>query len=797
MDKEHSKIIVPRAFAKELKQAMDSCACVYLCAPAGWGKTSVIEKLLEKTPHTYISLWDQDALKQVSDDAAGLVVLDDFQAVYDYKERQAAVAELLRACPAGPRYLLLSRAEVPEWLLPFQKTRRMAYIPYTSLALNAQESQALLKAREYPVPAPDGLLRVLELTKGNPSLLIVLGGCLPEDGQLTEKVIGDARESFFALLDRRLFRQWDPAEQRLMLLSSFYESFTVDMACVLTGSRNAKAILERMMGTGNFLLQEGDAFRHRFHLIRRWLRHKAFQVYRDENEMRGVYDILSLCCQLFGDLPAAIEYSVKAKDRIRAAELMTVYIRNSPKDGVRTLRSCWRELSEYDREEIPELLCGMSMLRAMDGLPEESEQFAERLKRYIADRHDRGHAAHRARCMYAYLALHLPHRSSAQRAEDLLWIAERQERGTLRLPEFSITDGQPSVLRGLWDLSGWQAEDAPSFQQLLAQHYGSTALDALTILRAERAYEKGEYPWGSVAELASAQINAQRAKQTGLELASIVLSSRVVCTQRDHSLAYSIASSFQDKIKEYGPAGLLPYANALLCRVSLLGDCVYADAWYEEQASESAEASVCYLCLTRVRCCIRRQAYEEASSLLARLFVHLHMQNSVLNLIEALILSAICQRSMKAERTVWHRTLTEAVKRAQEYGYTALFAEMGAAVLPLLKELKWEGHEGFWALLREQARQQAMRYPGYLSAPGAQTAQQSGPPVWLLDEQEETLFHALCRRKTNEQIRQAMGLSVRQFSKLTNRLYDKLNTKSRKRIREMGAMLMDSDSETD
>jgi len=795
MNKEN-KIIVPQAFAKELKRALDSCACVYICAHTGWGKTSVVEKYLEKTPHTYISLWDQDALQQASDDATGLVVLDDFQAVYDYREGQAAIVELLRAYPAGPRCLLLSRAEVPEWLSPFQETGRMAYVPYTSLGLNAQEFQALLEARGYPIPAPDDLLRVLEMTKGDPSLLLVLGGCLTKDAQLTEKVIEEAKESFFAFLDRHLFQQWDPMEQRIMLLTSFYDSFTADMACVLTGNRKAAAILERMLHTGNFLLREGDAFRHRFQLMRYYLQHKVSQIYRDENDIRGVYDVLSLCCQFLGNLPSAVSYSVKAKNRIRATELMTIYIQDSPKDGIRALRSCWRELSERDREEIPELLCGMSMLRALDGLAEESERLAERLKRYISDRQDRGHTAYRARCMYAYLALHLPHRSSAQRAEDLLWIAERQGRGTLRLSEFSITDGQPSVLRGLWDLSDWQAEDTQPFQQLLGQHYGRTALDALTTLRAERAYEKGEYPWERVVELASAQINAQSEKQAGLELASVVLSVRVVCTQRDYSLAYSIASSFQEKIKEYGPAWLSPYADALLCRVSLLGDCVYADAWYEEQAREGAEASGqdSYLCLTRARCCIRHQAYEEAFSLLARLSVRLHMEHSVLNMVEALILTAICKRGMETERATWQKTLAQAVETAREYGYVTVFAEMGAAVLPLLKELKLEGHEEFLALLRKQAMQQAMRYPGYLSAPGAQADRQMDPPVWLLDEQEETLFRSLCLRKTNEEIRQAMGLSVRQFGKLTNRLYDKLNTKSRKRIREMGVMLVKTDS---
>jgi len=94
MDKEHSKIIVPQTFVKELRQAMDSCAYVYISAHTGWGKTSVIETLLEKTPHTYISLWDQDALKQATGDTTGLVVLDDFQAIYDCKEGETAIVEL-------------------------------------------------------------------------------------------------------------------------------------------------------------------------------------------------------------------------------------------------------------------------------------------------------------------------------------------------------------------------------------------------------------------------------------------------------------------------------------------------------------------------------------------------------------------------------------------------------------------------------------------------------------------------------------------------------------------------------
>ena len=55
------------------------------------------------------------------------------------------------------------------------------------------------------------------------------------------------------------------------------------------------------------------------------------------------------------------------------------------------------------------------------------------------------------------------------------------------------------------------------------------------------------------------------------------------------------------------------------------------------------------------------------------------------------------------------------------------------------------------------------------------------------------LFCSICARQTNVQIRKSLGISGRQLTRLTPSLYAKLGAKSRKRIREMGAVLMDED----
>ena len=613
MDRENDQIIIPQAFVQKLQKALESCTYVFISAHTGWGKTSVVETLLENQPHTYVSLWDRDALKQASEDATGVIVLDDFHGIYDYKDGAAAALALLRTLPPDTRCILLSRADPPEWLLPFMETGQMEHMPHSDLALDLGELRELLECMEFFVPAPDVLENVWELTQGNPSLVLAMGMYLSEENPLSPEVISKAREMFFPFLDRQLFRYWDPMEKRLLLLTSFFDSFTVDMARVLTGNPDVEQVIERLRQTGSFLAWDGTVYRCCFPLMRRYLQARVSHVYRTQEDLRGIYDTLSLCCQLRGDYDGAVSYSIQAKNRTRTTELLTAYIRNHPREGIRALRTAFREIEENDRETIPELLCGMSIINSQDGLTEESERCLVKLEQYGDRVYGGGKTSRTARCFTAYALLHLPHRTNAQRAQALDWIVDGQKHGELCLPELSITDGQPSVFRGLWDLSDWPVEEHPQFESLMVQQYGTAAADILRLVGAERSYERGEYRWEQVAELVSIQMNMQNMDQLGLTFATSALAIRVVCTQAEFPLAVNISSMIQDRIREDGPTALLPSADAMMCRVSLLEDGVYANAWYEERKEERLPATVenRYLCLTMARCCIQHQEYQK------------------------------------------------------------------------------------------------------------------------------------------------------------------------------------------
>lgn len=191
------------------------------------------------------------------------------------------------------------------------------------------------------------------------------------------------------------------------------------------------------------------------------------------------------------------------------------------------------------------------------------------------------------------------------------------------------------------------------------------------------------------------------------------------------------------------------------------------------------------------RCCIRRQEYQRADTLLEWLTGPLKSEGRVLDVIESLLLSAVCRRRMGIGEDTWRPLLIEAMEIAQPYGYTALFAELGVALFPLLREISWPEHQEFLAQLRQAVWQQVQRYPGYLTPFNGGTAYHPSLPADLLDEQETMLFCSICMRQTNEQIRESLGISGRQLTRLTSSLYAKLGTKSRKQIREMGMILID------
>ena len=62
----------------------------------------------------------------------------------------------------------------------------------------------------------------------------------------------------FRYMDKELFDSWDIKTRRLLLSVSFFDSFTVDLARVLTGDSQTEQTLAHLFQVSNFIDKNGE-----------------------------------------------------------------------------------------------------------------------------------------------------------------------------------------------------------------------------------------------------------------------------------------------------------------------------------------------------------------------------------------------------------------------------------------------------------------------------------------------------------------------------------------------------------
>lgn len=773
-------IVEPQALSAVLKQTMRDYKLLYISASTGWGKTTAIQHHFRNRRHTYASLWDEDALDRAEQDGTGLVILDDGQAVSDQPGLQKRLCALLRRIPAGGRVVLLSRAPLPDWLLPFQLSGLLSPIDSGLLALGAGDTAKLAEAMGLELSQED-VLRLHRESRGYPLAARLICMELAEGKPLNTETIQRAYGRLFAHLDRELFEYWDSKVRRLLLSASFFDSFSLELAQILTGDSQVEQILHHLLEISSFIDRQGDAFTIRYAPFRAYLQHKAETTW-SRQEVDALYANAGMYFQLRGDLPAALDCCVKSGNHAKMSELLVEHSRRHPGHGAYyQLRNYYRSLPEQEILASPELMSGMSILCSLTFDVEGSERWYTALKTYADGLSRRNPERKSARVLVDYLDIALPHRGSADLQNILLAIHERPDRDGMQLPEFSVTSNLPSVLRGGKDFSAWVSKDQLIYQTMgrpVERLLGRQGVGLPDIALAESRYERGEDITDAFLTLASRRMEVQRRGAPEVEFVLTALLVRCQCDRGSSAQAVQDLAAFRARMESAGQKQLLPSIDALLCRIDLLGGGEYAHKWFMEEAPDENDFFIMerYRYLTKVRCYLRRGDCLAALSLLGRLLGYFDRYERTLDKIEALALLAVCRWRM--EGADWRERLTAALELAGEYGYVRVFAHLGAALLPLLrawetpKEPAGRKRADHLARIQRAVGAFAALYPDYLAPSGLRDFQ-------ILTKRELEVLRLMCRGKSGAEIRELLNISDNTLKTHSRRLFKKLGVGSR------------------
>ena len=260
---------------------------VWVCAPPGSGKTTLVASYLEARdlrhvwyqadigdtdPATFVHYMRIAAQQVAGKAAAGLplfspepqqnlarfarsffrdffsvlphpciVVFDNFQEMRVSSEGRAAFAQGLEEIPEGITLIIVSRTDPPPEFARLVASRRIARIDEAELRCNAREAEAILGTQHLEAKQ---LQRIQRQSEGWVAALVLLREHLSRRGATLDESLGEGKDAIFQYFAGEIFNRAKTENRRILVLTAIPQSITPSEAVALTGSEEAPRLLE-------------------------------------------------------------------------------------------------------------------------------------------------------------------------------------------------------------------------------------------------------------------------------------------------------------------------------------------------------------------------------------------------------------------------------------------------------------------------------------------------------------------------------------------------------------------------
>ena len=761
------RIIVPGALYSALRRSLPEHKITFLSAGAGWGKSVAVREFLKTEDVCFVQV-EQGRTPRFSS-RARLVVLDDFQNL-DVRSRERLINILHRA-PGRQRFLVLSRGAVPAGLNSGQFTGGLCVLKQEKLALQAEDVGQM--AQGYGAALPVGELRRISWeSQGYPPLIRCVlerqAAGEPPGPQVWALAWEEVRSRLGACLEER----WEKKVRELLLvLSLFYRVSPGHAAAQLEEGEEA---FFRAVDCGALSAEEGgrwklaDGF-----LWEPYLRRRAEEELSPAR-LRQLHLLGGAWWGEHGDYAAAVKHFEAAKSRRNVIAVLVRAVREGADAAcLCRLRPVWKSVLPEEAASVPELLYALCRVGALMLEPESCGMWRDSLGVLAKDPDGK-----LARGCLLDLDLRLFHREGEPLSRLLLTAQQMAAEGAIVPPPVCGACGLPSILRGERDLSNDLLLDpdllAPQTWCGAGQLLGRQSIGLGTLLRAELCLERGEEAAGLLLQWHSLLLELRENGTMDHEFVCVVLMTRLLCGEGKLSEAAACLAQFRRRAEAAGAGRLLGNLDALRCRLSLMEDSPQVGGWLAAQPATGEAVSLLdiFRLLTRVRCHIKWEEYCSALLILGCLLDR--TAGRPLDAAETLVLTAVCRFHMGGGD--WRRYLEKALSIGQRYGYTEVFAQEGAALLPLLEQFDPKDLPAdYWKRVLRRTIIQAGYYPFYLKPLNRLTKP--------LTAAEQTVLRLLIQHRSDKEMAQLLGIRPATVRTHLRNLFGKLGVRTREEAR--------------
>lgn len=774
-------IKVPAAYTA-LKRAEQSFRPVMMLASAGWGKTSAVKYYYRNRAVLWLSglQGKLDSMPDLASARQGVVVIDDVSYIDDIPSEQY-ILELLRK--NDRQLVLIGRGGLPAWLSAEIFSIEFVYITEKDLVMDEKQIRQLFEGFDISL-SEDQAEMLREHLRGYPPALRL---CLikAQQGAVVEKsLLPEVRVDLFHYYDHAVYHRLPEEVQEMLLSVCRYPWFTPEFAAHLTGRHDVPELVLYCRRIGSFLVrQKAD----RYTLLDDM---KNFLCWKQEivwpqSRIIDNYRRAADAYKHQGDISEALYYydQAGAMDEIRQALIDNAH-RHPGVGQYYELRHYYQELPVEMLRESPVLMAGMSVLYSMTLRVEESERWYGELASFAGQEGISAEQRREAMARLAYLDIGLPHRAGHLLPDVISQLIMLQQEEGVILPELSVTDNSPSLMNSGLDFCEW-ARDAGAFMKAsekpLEMLLGEFGKGLANVALAESGFEQSSMPpYEVTTRLHHGYAAADHGGKIEMCFAAQGVLIRQQVSQGHIQAARKALSSFARKAEAAAAAQLLPNIEALGVWLSLYsGELADAEEFIENVPDPHIEFytmnRVRYM--VKLRCLIAREEYLQARDIAGYLEHYFAKYGRIYHQIENHVLQAIIL--YRTGHCEWRELMTQALSQAEEYRLTRVISLEGAAVLPLLAEMKGEAAqsskgsftEAFRKTILEETRSVALFYPEYLK---------HTPKVTInLTAREQEILGLLCAGRTMEEICEQCGISYSGLKKHNRNIYSKLGVKTR------------------
>ena len=764
-------IVLPSVEAK-IKEAIETKSHVMISASTGWGKSALLSHYYKENA-CYL-LQEDGKLKEMPDArqvAQTYIVIDDFAMITDAESR-AYIVQLLQQ---SERQVVLSgRSEFPQWLSLVIPNIPLVRIWEKDLTWKVDEIRSffdgMLLEKEYEFLA--------EITHGYPIAVRIYAQQIEAGRQLDETVVAEVWEYVFNFLMQSAFGKLSARVQELLFHMCYFERFDIALAENVLGTQDAAACIDECRDVGNFLYKIDKNYysiRTEARETLLWHNMRAFS----SEYIEGIYERGGAYYAQKDKWIDAVALYKKAKNQEKIIEILERNAGYNPGDGLYyELRDYYKELPEEVVCRSPALMAAMSMLYALLLEPEKSEQWYDKLMQLEKDMTVDAAVRKEARTRRVYLDVALPHRPSKGIIGILKSAATMSSKGEIELPEFAVTGNQPSLMNGGIDFSDWSKIDKQlSFfmSKPIEIVLGKSAKGLVDIAMAESGFEKGTM---NSYEVLTRLNNGFLLAEGGGKLeicfaaAGVIVKQHILCGQLD--AAMRLMESMQRKLEQAKADKLLKNLEAVQVGCELYENSKAVATKYLQVCPD--ETIVFFTMdrlqyLMKLRCLIAVGNLAQALVLSGRLEEYFAGYNRVICLIETYLMQAIILYRMEDER--YMEVLEKALFKAQEYHFVRLISLFGAAIFPLLQEVRRDTKvkKAFFASVLDETRLVARQYPEYLYY-------EPDRKVELTDQETRILMY-LCQGMQLQKIAEVCGIKYNSVKVHSHNIYQKLGVSSR------------------